>query len=135
MSVGSILTKAGNKLGLNPNNPANRNLLLLYLNEGAREFHRQADYLGSMNEQIVKINGDQTISCEWYVGSIRAMRECASFQAWHIKDLRPRYNQFNWGDVWRNYRLKNLSPLKASIINESVLNISVPQVENPPVQV
>jgi hypothetical protein len=86
-------------------------------------------------EQVFKVNGDQTISCPAYVGSIRGVREVDSQIAWSINQMRPRYNQFNWSDNWRNLRLKNLQALQATVTNQSVGVITVPFIENPPIQV
>lgn len=90
---------------------------------------------GSLREQIFRVNGDQEIALPWYVGQLRAVRELDSQISWHVNQMRPRYNQFNWPDMWRNYRLKGLSALQVSIRNQSILTVSVPQIEAPPVVV
>lgn len=129
MSVFYILRQAGAKLGLNPQDSDNREVLLRYLNEAARECYMQSDMPGSLMEQVFKVNGDQTITMPHYVGPIRAVRELASFQTWHINQMRPRYNQFNWQDMWRNFRLRNTEALQCSVTNASVGVISVPLLE------
>lgn len=133
MSVKNILALAGGKMGLNPAAPNERAVLVRFLNEAAEELYKKSDPPGSLMEQVFKVNGDQTISCPSYVGKIRAVREYASMQAWHINQMRPRYNQFNWVDMWRNYRLKNKQALMASVTNQSVGVLTVTAVENPPV--
>lgn len=133
MSVKNILGIAGAKIGLNPNAQASRNVLLRLLNEGARELYTDGDLPGTLMEQTFKVNGDQTISTPYYVGSIRGVREAASMQVWHVNKMRPRYNQFNWQDMWRNVRLKNKQALQASVTNESVGVITVLAVEIPPI--
>ena len=47
-----------------------------------------------------------------YVGQIRAMRESFSHIAVKLSQMRPRYNQFNWPDEWRNWRIKGLFGLR-----------------------
>lgn len=131
MSVGYCLRQAGVKMGLNPNAQASRLTLLRFLNEAAIELYDQSDMPGSLMEQVFKVNGDQTISCPWYVGKIRGAREVDSHVAWSINQLRPRYNQFNWPDMWRNLRLKNTQALMVSVTNESKGVISVPTIEDP----
>jgi|SRR5882724_4042251 len=133
MSVGYILRQAGAKIGQNPQDPGERLTLLRFLNEAARELYVQSDMPGSLQELTFKINGDQTVTMPMFVGRVRAAREAASQMAWHFNQIRPRYNQFNWTDAWRNYRLKNKQALMATVVNESVGVITVPEVEDPPI--
>lgn len=135
MSVKYILDMAGAKMGLNPSIATDRASLVRFLNEAAEELYAQADLSGSLMEQVFKVNGDQTISLPHYVGRIRAIREYQSMQVWHINQMRPRYNQFNWKDMWRNYRLIGKRALMASVTNPSVGVLSVPAVETPPIVV
>jgi len=135
MSVKYILARAGAKMGINPSDPNQRNVLLRYLNEGAEELYAQADLAGSLMEQVFKVNGDQTLSLPPYVGKLRAIREYASMQVWHINQMRPRYNQFNWKDMWRNWRLIGKRALMVSVTNQSLGRLIVPQVEDPPIVV
>jgi hypothetical protein len=133
--VSYILSQAGSKMGLNPNAASSRATLLRFLNEAAVELYNQSDPPGSLMEQVFKVNGDQTISCPSYVGPIRGVREVDSQITWSINQLRPRYNQFNWPDSWRNLRLKNVQALAATVTNASVGVLTVGAVENPPIQV
>lgn len=139
MPLGYVLNQLGNKLGLDPGTDQqpgeDRPILLRIANEAARELYPQADFPGSLMEQVFKINGDQTISMPSYVGPLRGMREYASMQTWHINQMRPRYNQFNWTDMWRNYRLKNKQALQNSVVNQSFGIITVKSVEDPPIVV
>ncbi len=135
MAVKYILDQIGNKIGLNPADTNQRAVLLRYLNEAARELYPQCDMEGSLVEQVFKVNGDQTISLPAHVETIRAIRELNSQIAWHPNRLRPRYNQFNWTDMWRNWRLKNRQCLQATVINQSIGVISVTAVETPPIVV
>jgi hypothetical protein len=135
MSLGYIITQVGYKMGLDPTNPAQRTVMLRFINEATVELYDQADMAGSLMEMVFRVNGDQTLSLPWYVGTIRAIRECASFQAWHVNQMRPRYNQFNWQDQWKNWRLRNKQCLQATVTNQSVVTINTFAVENPPVVV
>lgn len=131
MPVSYILAQAGAKMGLNPSAQSQRNVLLRFLNEAAMELYDQSDPPGCLMEQVFRVNGDQTISCPAYVGKIRAVREVDSQISWSLNRMRPRYNQFNWPDSWRNLRLKNIQALMATVTNTSVGVITVPAVENP----
>lgn len=129
MAVKHILALAAPKMGLNPSDAGQRAVLLRFLNEAAYDLYMQADVAGSLMEQVFKVNGDQTISLPAYVGELRAIREYSSMIPWSINQMRPRYNQSNWNDFWRNFRLKGRMPLMASIKNESVMAIVVPVVD------
>jgi len=122
-------------MGLDPSDTGQRAVLLRFANEAADELYNQADIPGSLVEQVFKVNGDQTISLPAYVGRIRAIREYSSQVPWHINQMRPRYNQQNWKDCWRNWRMKNQQCLQATITNQSVLVYTTAAVENPPVVV
>lgn len=135
MSVKNILSYAAPKMGLNPAQASQRAVLLRFLNEAADEMYTQADIAGSLMEHVFMVNGNQTISLPHYVGEVRAIREYFSQIPWSINQMRPRYNQSNWPDMWRNWRLLNRSPLQRSITNESIVNVVVPFVENPPITV
>lgn len=135
MSVKYILQQFGNKVGLNPSQTNQRATMLRFVNEAARELYDQSDMVGSQMEQLFKINGDQTISFPTYVGELRAVRPWDTETPWHINQMRPRYNQINWPDKWRNYRIKNKHPLHTSVRNESLVTFTVHAVENPPVEI
>lgn len=131
MAVKYILSQLGKKMGLNPNDSLQRPVLLRFVNEAARELYMQADVAGSLMEMVFKVNGDQTVTLPYYVGFVRAVRELASMQTWHINQMRPRYNQFNWPDVFRNWRLKNRQALQTTVTNQSVGVLTVKAIETP----
>ena len=135
MPVKYILAQAGSKMGLNPSAASSRATLLRFLNEAAIELYDQSDPAGSLMEQVFKVNGDQTISCPSCVGSIRGVREINTRIAWSINQMRPRYNQFNWVDNWRNIRLKNTQALMSTVTNASLGVLTVPVVETPSIEV
>jgi len=130
-----ILQQVSYKMGLNQTNPAQRAVMLRFVNEAVVELYQQSDMAGCLEEQYFKINSNQTISLPEYVGQIRAMREAYSHIALKLSQMRPRYNQFSWPDEWRDWRLKGLTALQAAIVNQSIMTITVPAVETPPVVV
>jgi hypothetical protein len=143
MPVGYILSQAGKKMGLTnweyiPGGPQtnDRLILLRYLNEAARELYDQSDMIGILMEQVFKVNGDQTISLPYYVGPVRAARNIFfGHHTWHLNQMRPRYNQINWKDMWSNLRIRNTQALMATVTNASVGVLTTPIVEDPPVSV
>ena len=58
MSLKYILSQAGSKMGLDPEEDSERRVLLRYANEAARELYKQADMAGSLMEQVFKVNGE-----------------------------------------------------------------------------
>lgn len=126
MSLKYVLTQAGLKMGLNPSDESERAVLLRFANEAADELYAQSDMAGSLMEQVFKVNGDQTISLPSYVGFLRAVREYSTFMPWNIMQMRPRYNQNNWKDIWRGFRLKGRQALQYSITNESIVTVIIP---------
>lgn len=135
MSVKYMLDQIGNKMGLDPSVTNQRSAMLRLLNEAAPELYNQADMVGSLEECLFKINGDQTVAFPVYVGDLRAARPYDTQVPIHINQMRPRYNVVNWPDMWRNYRIKNKHPLHSSVRNESTVTVTVHAVENPPVEV
>lgn len=133
MGVYYILSQAGRKMSLNPSLSSDRDTLLRYLNEGARELYDQSDMIGILMEQVFKVNGDQTISLPYYVGPVRAARQLYGHHAWTISQMRPRYNQIAWKDMWSNLRLRNIQALQYTVTNVSVGVLSVPIIESPPI--
>lgn len=133
MPLKYILEQFGNKIGLDPSIDSQRAVMLRFINEAAEELYDQTDMNGSLMEQLFKINGDQTVAFPLYVGEFRAARPFDTKAPVHINQMRPRYNVMNWADEWRNVRIKNKHPLHTSIRNQSVFNITVHEVENPPI--
>lgn len=128
-----VLKQVGAKMGLDPSQPSDREVLLRFANEAAEELYDQFDPSGSLMEGAYKVNGDQTISLPAEVGEIRAVREMMSQVPWKFNQMRPRYNEFNWQDQWRNIRLRNTQALMATVVNQSVGVITVSMVEDPPI--
>lgn len=135
MGLKYVLQQVGLKVGLNPNDTSQRPILLRFANEAAIELYQMSDMAGSLEEQYFKINGDQTVGLPDYVGQIRAMRQADSAIAIKLSQMRPRYNQFNWQDNYRNWRLKGLQTLHTALTNQSALILTVAAVENPPIVV
>lgn len=125
MSLKRILDFVAPKIGMNPAVAGERSVLLRFVNEAADEVYRQADLVGTQMEQVFQVNGDQTVTLPYYIGPIRAIRELNTHIAWDVNRLRPRYNQYSWGDEWRNYRLRGRQALEKSITNEGPLTIVV----------
>lgn len=135
MALQYILSQIGDKMGLNPSDSGQRAVLLRFVNEAAKELYHMSDMAGSLEEQYYRIASNQTIALPDYVGQIRAMRESYSHLAISLSQMRPRYNQFNWSDGRRNWRLKGLHPLQTSVRNQSTITFTVAEVENPPIVV
>jgi len=135
MALDYILTQLGYKMGKNPSLDGERKVLLRLIQEAARELYATSDMAGCYEEQYFKVFSNQTIAFPDYMGQIRAMREADTQIAIKLSQMRPRFNQFNWADEWRNWRQLGLQSLQVTLKNQSVLTLSVKAVENPPVTV
>ncbi len=135
MSLRYILEKIGYKVGLNPQDSDERKVLLRFVNEAAPQVYSLSDMAGCLEEQYFQIQSNQTIALPEYVGQLRAMREADTQIALKLSQMRPRYNQFNWADEWRDWRIKGQFPLQTSVKNQSLLVLTVKAVENPPIEV
>lgn len=133
MSLQYILQQVGFKTGLKPSDPGQRSVLLRFINTAAKELYHISDMAGCLEEQYFKINSNQTISLPAYVGQVRAMRNAYDHRAIGLTQMRPRYNEFNWKDEWRNWRVKGLRTLQSDLTNQSKLNLTVAGLDNPPV--
>src|ERR1022692_2632331 len=129
MGLKYVLQQVGYKTGLNPNSVDQRPQLLRFVNEAAIELYQMSDMAGCLEEQYFKINGNQTVGLPDYVGQVRAMREAESRIAISLSQLRPRYNQFNWTDDMRNWRVKGLHTLHTALTNQAALVLTGPCVE------
>lgn len=120
-------------MGMNPSDSSQRAILLDKVNTAAKELYNISDMAGSLEEEVFKVNGNQTIAFPDYMGNIRAMRESYDRRAINLSQMRPRYNQFNWENGWRTWRQKGLHALQTSLKNQSTLTLSVANIETPPV--
>jgi hypothetical protein len=135
MSVGYILQQVGKKRGLDPAIASQRETLVRILNEAADALYTQSDLPNSLWEMVFKVNGNQTITLPSYVGQMRAIREFFTQIPWHLNNIRPRYNQVTWPDMWRNWRIIGNIALQATVRNTSKGVLSVHAVETPPIEV
>jgi len=133
MALSYIISQVARKMGQNPSDSTQRAVLLQFINSAAKELYHMSDMAGCYMEQCFKINANQTIALPDYVGQVRAMREQYSRTAIQLSQQRPRYNQDNWPQEFRNWRIKGLQTLQTSLSNQSQVVISVAAVENPPV--
>ena len=135
MALEYILNQVCDKMGLNPNISTQRAVALRFVNEAAAELYGISDMAGCLDEKIFQVNANQTIALPDYVGQLRAMRQSYGHLAIGLSQMRPRYNEFNWEQEWRNWRLKGLYTLQTSLHNQSILTVTVPVVENPPITI
>lgn len=135
MSLQYVLQQVGYKVGLNPQDSTQRDVLLRFARMAAKELYDTSDMAGSLEEQYFRVNADQTISLPAYVGQVRAMRNSYGHDAIKLSQMRPRYNQINWEDGWRNWRVKGLQTLQAALTNQSQVILSVGGVEPTPMVV
>jgi len=135
MALNYILQQVGFKMGLNPAIAGQRAVMLRFVNEAASELYSISDMAGCLEEAVFMVNPDQTLSLPDYVGHSRAMRKSDNQQAIGLTQMRPRYNEFNYMNGWRNWRIKGSRPLQRTLTNQASLVLTVSHVEDPPIQV
>jgi hypothetical protein len=138
MALGYILEQFCRKIGITDlSDPSAKSLALKYINPAAKELYNMSDMAGCLDEQCFQVNSNQEISFPSYIGQIRAMRDAWWYGRADIKlsQMRPNYNQFSWADSWKNWRVKNLRTLQASLKNQSQVLLTVKAVESTPVVV
>src|SRR6185295_13202473 len=135
MSVGYILRRCQQKMGLDPSDSGARAIMLDYLNEAANELYQQCDAEGSLMECILQIYGNQQMALPNFIYRPRGMREMTTLMPWILVNQTPRFQQGNWIKQWREWTIKNYSPVRMSLDNEGPFVLTVPFVENPPMEV
>lgn len=136
MPLEYILRKVCQKTGLSKDDEDNRRIVLDIIQEAAEELYEQADYPGSLEECVLAVNEDTTVSLPPFVGIPRALREATSMVAWKLSSVRPRYHEKAWpNDSFRNWRDKGVSPLALDIETVTPPAVVVPFVETPPIQI
>jgi len=136
MPLSYILRKVCQKTGLSKDDDADRRIVLDIIQEAAEELYQQSDYPGSLEECVLAVTEDVTVSLPPFIGIPRAMREATSLVPWKLSSVRPRYHEKAWpNDAFRNWRDKGTSPLALDIEVVTPPAVVVPFVEEPPIQI
>lgn len=103
------------------------------INEAAQEIYEQKDLPVILKETFVHATADQQLALPAFVGELRAIREgsCCDDSDWYdrrwtLRDIRPRYTQAPWPNMWASWRIIGESPLMVELTNAAQGTVSVP---------
>lgn len=122
MSLGYILKRVASEQGFDyANNPGQRERALDKVWIACEAIWEETDLPGCCEEILMNVSADSEISLPSFVGDLRAMREKGLMTKWTLNDMRPRYQNEPWKQMWRNWRhlgyravafqMQNTSPL------------------------
>lgn len=130
MSLQNILSPLSAELGIKITNPTERAYLVDAINRAARELHSLNDLRGCEREQVFQLDlNSSQIALPRTVDKVFAVRHYESKLSIKLTDMQPRYANSTWQayDVGLyKWRLKGISPLKKSILDDTKLTFSLP---------
>lgn len=133
MSFGYILNKVAAEKGWNISDSSYRILLTDKINEAARELYRYEDLPVSLKEVFIRTSSNVELALPPFVGELRAIRQgCKDFcsDRWVLHDLVPRYNQQEWTNLWKKWRIKSYVAVAAEFNNTAAGTIVYPVVDD-----
>ena len=129
MSLSYILRRVASDCGItNPDENAEQKALLLdIVNEAAEEVYENRDLPISLKELYLRANSNKEIALPSFVGELRAIRQAEDYRRdWKLFDIRPRFQNEAWNNLWRNWRIKGYSSYQTEITNAAPGLIIVP---------
>lgn len=131
MSLLYILDKVRSSLGFNsPDlNPAQRQIVLNYINEAAEEIWETQDLPGCLQEVYSNVSPELRISLPPFVGEIRAVRNRRWNGFMALADIRARYAGEDWPEKWNKFRKIGESALANEITNAAPISIVYPEAD------
>lgn len=106
-----------------------RTYLIDRINEAARQLYNKSDLPISLKECNIRANSNAELALPPFIGELRAIRSTDWNDQWELFDLRPRYNSREWPNVWKNWRIKEYSPIKLEIENAAPVTATVPTLD------
>mgnify|MGYP001559039046 CR=1 FL=1 len=129
MPLSYILRRVCSEVGItNPDeNPEQKARILDIINQGATEVYENKDLPISLKEIYLRANTNKEVALPSFVGELRAIRQSEDYRNdWKLHDIRPRYQNQAWNNLWRNWRVKGYSPFQIEITNAAPGLITVP---------
>lgn len=130
MALFQLLQRLAEKTGYDLT--TQRDQLVRLANQGAKEIYETTDLPNSLMEVVVGVPANKQIALPRFIGDLRNMREVDTKLRHDLLDMRPRYNYQPWGQMWRKWRLKGITPIHTSIASESPVTLITPAVETEP---
>jgi hypothetical protein len=131
MALLHILKLAAAKEGIQIDDANQKALIIARINEAARELWESTDFAEALEEEVFDLNvSSQVVALPWYVEYLRGWRYFENRITGETAAKKNRYQDGYGNEVWTfRWRHVKFHPLQRSIENESVLKLSIPQVE------
>ena len=129
MSLAYILRRVCSETGITDpeSNPEQKARILDIINVAAIEVYENRDLPISLKELYLRANSNKEIALPSFVGELRAIRQSDDYQRdWKLFDIRPRYQNEAWNNLWRNWRIKGYSAYQNEIVNAAPGLITCP---------
>ncbi len=127
MPLSTILADIASEGGYDINNSDQKKLTVYRINKAAKELYGQEDLIGSLFEQVMKVDlqeGNQ-VTMPNTLGRIRAVRYYYPQMNLGLVDMRARMQPLFWqAKGMLSWRVKREGPLVRDIANASILTIS-----------
>lgn len=132
MPLAYILRRVSSECGLGnyTTNTQQKARALDLINIACEAIWEETDLPGSCDEVLINVLADSEMALPTYFGEIRAMREKSLMHKWTLNDMRPRYQNEPWKQLWRNWRHKGYSAIQGAIVNAAPLVLSVATPDN-----
>lgn len=130
MGLNYILRRVAAEQGLAirdlTSNGPSRNRAVDLINIAAEEVWESTDLPGCLMELIINVTADSEVAIPSFIGELRAMREKSLMHKFTLNDMRPRYQQEPWKQLWRNWRHKGESATQLEITNSAPPILIIP---------
>jgi hypothetical protein len=131
MSLAYILRKVESSAGIGSaeENSAQRLWLLDIINEAADEIYQEKDLPLALKETYVRITNGNRVALPPYIGEVRAMRSTRWDNKWRLSDIRARYHNKDWPEMWDKFRMVSIDPIATEITNTAPGTIEVAEAD------
>src|SRR6266550_519737 len=129
MSLGYIIRRVCSETGITSpgENPEHKARVHDIINQAAIEVYENKDLPISLKELYLRANSNKEISLPSSIGELRAIRQSEDYRRdWKLFDIRPRYQNEAWNNLWRNWRIKGYSAFQTEITNAAPGLITYP---------
>lgn len=130
MSLAYILKRVASEAGTSDlgSNPEVKAWLLDHINQAAQEIYRRKDLPVSLREVFIRAQSCKRLVLPPFVGELRAIRSgcCSDCARYNLSELRPKYNNRPWDNLWNQWEEKWDSPIEVEEFNIAPGSVSYP---------
>lgn len=135
MSLGYIIDRVANEAGYEDLdlNAEQRERLLDIINVAAEQVWEETDLPGCLREVRLCVTPNNIIALPYFVGAPRAVREVIDelpSNLWTLRDMRPKYHEQAWPEMWNKWRIVGTSPTKIQITNSAPFVYTIPTADS-----